>query len=117
MCPLSHSYLYCYRFIVIHQSGTRKALFGPGLNNTKVYLNSFVVLLNIIQLQDKVCFICYLDFRGKYNKCDCLFLASTVEGSNTFSLIAMKVNWLTVRHIKENNVQGLDSLNSKQHYQ
>jgi hypothetical protein len=54
MCPLSHSYLYCYRFIVIHQSGTRKALFGTGLNNTKVYLNSFVVLLNIIQLQDKV---------------------------------------------------------------
>jgi hypothetical protein len=61
MCPLSHSYLYCYRFIVIHQSGTRKALFGPGLNNTKVYLNSFVVLLNIIQLQDKVFIICYLD--------------------------------------------------------
>ena len=61
MCPLSHSYLYCYRFIVIHQSGTRKALFGTGLNNTKVYLNSFVVLLNIIQLQDKVFIICYLD--------------------------------------------------------
>jgi hypothetical protein len=45
-CPLSCQHLYCYRFLLfaLNESGTRKGLLGPWLNNTEVYLTPLLEL-------------------------------------------------------------------------
>jgi hypothetical protein len=45
--------------VVLHESGTRKALLAPWLNDTDVYLNPLFVL-EIIQLEDNLLYHIYI---------------------------------------------------------
>jgi len=71
-CPLSCPQLYftCFLPFALYESGTRKALLGPSINNTEVYLAPLLIF-KITQLQDKTEILLKIELNSNFGVWPC----------------------------------------------